>query len=194
VSLHGDAVRTLQAWRPPDRRQQRLRDHYLSHLRTHDDAMWRACHPDHLTASALVVSADRRQVLLTLHGRLGRWLQMGGHCEPGDTTLRAAARREATEESGIPGLTLSAWPVLLSRHEVPCGPVRPAHHLDVQYVATAPADAVPVRSEESHEVRWFRPEELPADVDASVRALVASALAGTVSRPDAAAVPRAAPG
>ena len=45
------------------------------------------------------------------------WLQMGGHCEPEDATLAAAALREATEESGIAGLTLlPGGPVRLDRH------------------------------------------------------------------------------
>ena len=42
-------------------------------------------------------------MLLTLHRKVGRWLQLGGHCEPADTTLAGAALREATEESGLPG-------------------------------------------------------------------------------------------
>jgi 8-oxo-dGTP pyrophosphatase MutT (NUDIX family) len=172
MTLHGDAVQTLQAWEPPDAGQERLRVHFLEHLRAHGDAMWRECRPDHLTASALVVSPDRRKVLLTLHARIGRWLQMGGHCEPGDRDLAAAALREAREESGLDRLTLSVAPALLSRHEVPCGPVRPAHHLDVQYVATAPDNAVPVISAESEDLCWFDVDDLPGVVDDSVRALV----------------------
>lgn len=177
MTLAGSAARTLQAWRPPDHAQAQLRLDFLEHLREHSDAMWRECR-HHLTASALVVSDDRREVLLTLHRKLGRWLQMGGHCERDDPTVADAALREAAEESGIPRLRLSEQPVLLSRHEVPCGSVRPSFHLDVQYVATAPADAVPVASAESRELRWFGVDDLPADVDASVRALVGRAMAG----------------
>jgi 8-oxo-dGTP pyrophosphatase MutT (NUDIX family) len=176
VSLHTDATGVLTRWEPPDADQAGLRDHYLEHLVRHGDGMWRECRPDHVTASALVLSDDRRRVLLSLHARIGRWLQLGGHCEPGDETLAAAAHREAVEESGIADLVLDESPLLLSRHEVPCGPVRPAHHLDVQYLARAADDAVPVVSTESHDLRWFEVDALPADTDASVRALVGQAL------------------
>jgi 8-oxo-dGTP pyrophosphatase MutT (NUDIX family) len=172
VSLHADATAVLTRWDPPDAAQDTLRRHYLRHLQQHADGVWRECRPDHLTASALLLSADRSRVLLTLHRKVKRWLQLGGHCERGDPSLAAAARREAVEESGIADLALDAVPVLLSHHEVPCGPVSPARHLDVQYVARACADAVPVRSTESDDLRWFPVDALPPDTDDSVRALV----------------------
>ncbi|MCW2809812.1 MAG: hypothetical protein JWP61_270 [Friedmanniella sp.] len=112
-------------------------------------------------------------MLLVLHGRLRRWLQTGGHLEDADASLEAAALREATEESGLAGLELDPDPLLLSRHEVPCGPVRPTFHLDVQYLVRAEG-APPVVSEESLDVRWFGLDDLPA-VDPSVRDLVAAA-------------------
>jgi len=176
LSLHADATAVLTAWEPPDDTQARLRAHYLEHLGRRADALWRDCHPDHLTASTLLLSHDRSHVLLTLHRKLRRWLQMGGHCEPGDRTLAAAARREAVEESGIEALDLDEVPVLLSRHPVPCGPVRPAHHLDVQYVARVADGEVAVASEESEDVCWFAVDALPDGVDDSVRDLVGHAL------------------
>jgi 8-oxo-dGTP pyrophosphatase MutT (NUDIX family) len=49
-----------------------------------------------ITASTLVVDDAAQKVLLTLHPRFGRWLQLGGHCEDTDVGIRAAALREAT--------------------------------------------------------------------------------------------------
>ena len=138
--------------------------------------MWRTCSPDHLTASALVVDADGDRVLLTLHRRHRRWLQMGGHCEPGDATLQDASRREATEESGIAGLRLDPEPLRLDRHQVARGPRGAAHHLDVQYLAMAPRGARARISAESEALEWFPVDGLPDDTDDSVRALVAAAL------------------
>ncbi len=176
MSPAADARAVLRGWRPPSTRQAGLRDAFVRLLESRDDATSRDCVPDHLTASALVLSADGERVLLTLHRRLDRWLQTGGHCEPTDASLAAAALREATEESGIEGLRLDPEPVLLDRHRVPCGPVRPAHHLDVQYVATAPAGAVPRASAESADLAWFGHADLPT-TDDSVRALVAASRA-----------------
>ena len=134
--------------------------------------MRRSCNPDHLTASVLIFSSDHRRVLLTLHHIIGRWLQTGGHCESSDRLLVDAALREGREESGIEDLLIDPTPVLLSHHEVPsCGPIRPSHHLDVQYVAVAPPDAVEVISEESEDLRWWPVDALPADIDDSVREL-----------------------
>lgn len=174
-TLHDDAHEVLTRWAAPDAEQRRLQQVYLEHLRTHPDAMSRGCHPDHLTASVLIVSPERSRVLLTLHRRIGRWLQTGGHCEPTDHSLVLAALREGREESGMDDLAIDPVPVLLSLHEVPsCGPIRPSHHLDVQFVAVAAHDDFTI-SDESADLAWFAAESLPAETDQSVRDLITAA-------------------
>ncbi|MFF4959400.1 NUDIX hydrolase [Streptomyces sp. NPDC001222] len=160
MSLHDDAVLVLKGYEG----QEELRQGYLDHLATHPDGMWKACRDGHVTASALVIDPEHDRVLLTLHGKLRMWLQMGGHCEPSDATLADAALREATEESGIAGLTLlPGGPARLDRHHTPC-----AWHLDVQYAALAPAGAVEAISDESLDLRWFAYDEVATVADDSV--------------------------
>lgn len=174
--LRADAVRVLESWGAPDAEQEELRLHYLRHLTDHADGMWRTCRPEHVTASALVVDALGEQTLLTLHKTVGRWLQLGGHCEPGDTTLAGAALREATEESGLTGLTVSRQPLQLSRHLLEAGGCAGAYHLDVQFLVTATEDTQYVVSDESEDLAWFPLDGLPRGTDASVQALASRAL------------------
>ncbi len=164
MTLHRDSVDVLTSWRGPTPEQEQLRRSYLDHLDEHPDGLWRSCHPAHLTAGALVLSHDRRQVLLNLHRRARRWFHFGGHLETGDTTLAGAALREAMEESGLRGLRVEPGPLHLSRHAVEfCDPRGVVDHLDVRFLAVLGEDTEPVVSEESLDVRWWPVEELPTD-------------------------------
>lgn len=137
--------------------------------------MTRGCFPAHLTASALVLDHTRTHALLTLHAKAGLWFQLGGHCEPADTTLAGAALREATEESGIAGLGIDPVPFFADDHEVPfCGDwLTPVHHYDVWFLITAPEGAQPRASEESLQVRWWPLAELPGEARSWEPALAA---------------------
>lgn len=172
--LHDDAFAVLSGWDHPEPQQRVLRDAYLVFLREHRDAMARDCRVGHLTSSALVMDEDRTRVLLTLHPKVGRWLQLGGHNEAHDASIREAARRETVEESGIGEVSISARPIRLDRHPVPCAGMM-SEHLDVQYLALVPADATAVMSDESDDLRWFAVDALPEPLDPSVRALVETA-------------------
>lgn len=178
--LHADAVRVLSAWRPPTSAAATARDRTLHLLDAGPVAMARDHQPGHVTASALIVDADGARVLLCLHGRFQRWMQLGGHCEPGDATLADAALREATEESGIMGLRLHPVPIDLDIHPVGCG--GGSLHYDVRFAATAPAGAIERVSAESAALGWFAPDALPEPLADATAQLVAPALAAVTRR------------
>ena len=181
--LHADARAVLASWVAPNEAQEALRGSFIEFLDAQPDGMLRHCQPDHLTGSALIVrdgAAERPEVLLVHHAKAGKWLQTGGHCEPTDETLSQAALREAREESGVDGLTVDPVPLQLSRHHVPfCGPP-PAggHHLDVQYLVHAPADANVHVGGDEDETRWFPLDaaSVPEPTDQDVRNLIAAAM------------------
>ena len=83
ASLHADALAVLRAWTPPSAGAGRSCATGTSRTSSrHRTGSGVTCYPDHLTASTLVLSADGRRVLLTLHAKAQRWFQLGGHCEP----------------------------------------------------------------------------------------------------------------
>ncbi|MQA14059.1 MAG: NUDIX domain-containing protein [Pseudonocardiaceae bacterium] len=164
-AVHGDAVRLLTGWQPVDEAQRGLQQAFLGFLAARPDACTRCCVPGHLTASTLVLSHDGTHVLLTLHPKVGRWVQLGGHCEDGDAGLAAAALREATEESGIDGLVIEPEPLHLDVHPITCSLGVPTRHFDVRFLVRAPRDGTPVRSVESVDLRWWPVDALPTGVD-----------------------------
>lgn len=168
AAVHADAVRVLSAWEPAGPGQRALQQAFLGFLAACPDGCARSCAPGHLTASAVVLSHDGAHVLLTLHPRVGRWVQLGGHCEEGDAGLTAAALREATEESGIAELEIDPEPLHLDVHPISCSLGLPTRHFDVQFLLRAPADAIPERSAESTALAWWPVHAPPPDVAAAL--------------------------
>jgi 8-oxo-dGTP pyrophosphatase MutT (NUDIX family) len=105
--------------------------------------------PGHFTASGFVLSPDRRAVLLIDHRRLGRWMQPGGHIDPGDRDPLAAARREIGEETGL----LDLQPIVrglfgLADHPIPARHDEPPHrHYDLKFAFVARATALEASDE-----------------------------------------------
>ncbi|MFC4947176.1 NUDIX hydrolase [Pseudonocardia sp. GCM10023141] len=170
------AAAELAAWSPPDAGQRALRQALLAFLAARpDDACSRSCEAGHLTASAVLLDATSEHVLLTLHKRVRRWVQLGGHCEPEDGSLRDAALREAQEESGIAELTIDRLPLHIDVHPITCSLGVPTRHLDVQYLVRARPGAQPQISDESDDLRWWPLNGLPADTDAALESTISAA-------------------
>jgi 8-oxo-dGTP pyrophosphatase MutT (NUDIX family) len=104
-------------------------------------------------------------VLLRWHERMGSWLHVGGHVDPGESSPLVAARREAREETGL--TDLAPWPdpdrpriLHVAVVPVPAGRGEPAHeHADVRYVLSTgrPDEIVP--ESPAARVRWLPIDE-----------------------------------
>lgn len=185
AAVHADALSILHSWRSPvaaaAAAQDDVRRDILNHLRQGPASVWRAGGPIHLTASCLVLDPGLENVLLTLHRRAQAWFQFGGHLDAGDATVWGAATREAREESGIVALAPLKVPVHLDRHSLVGSFGACREHLDVRFVAVAPADSPLVVSEESHDVAWWPLGALPDDSDADLGELIAAGVAAVRS-------------
>jgi len=103
--------------------------------------------PGHFTASTFVLSPDGGSLLLIFHGKLHRWLQPGGHIDPEDADVLAAAAREVAEETGITDAALDSAldPALgalldVDVHTIPANPRKgeASHeHFDVRILMRA---------------------------------------------------------
>ncbi len=103
--------------------------------------------PGHFTASSFVVSPDAGSLLLIHHAKLGRWLQPGGHFEPEDEDVFAAAAREVREETGLADFALVAPGTVfdVDVHDIPARKGEPSHrHYDVRLLFRATSEAVEV--------------------------------------------------
>jgi 8-oxo-dGTP pyrophosphatase MutT (NUDIX family) len=165
-------LRLLENYQPLCAEQLSVRDRMMA-FRDYPNCLARDNFYGHLTASAWVIDPKGENALLTLHRKIGLWLQLGGHSE--DTPdLLDVAMREVQEESGLSDLK----PVIpgifdLDVHRIPDVGQDPSHfHFDVRFFLQLQQDQPLIISEESIDLAWYRPEEIfKLNTDASVKRL-----------------------
>ena len=168
-------IAELRAHQPIDARETALRARIVDFVARRPDAFERTAPAGHVTASAWIVDPARTHALLLHHRKLDRWLQPGGHVD-GDPDVRAAAQREAREETGLRTLRFAVDGIYdVDVHPIPARGSEPAHeHFDIRFALEADPRE-PVRgNDESHEVRWVALADLDRyAIDDSVRRLAA---------------------
>ena len=155
----------LIAYRPWNEQEERDREELLRRLDSHEDLYTRDNAAAHFTASAWVVSPDRKQVLMAYHNLYGSWAWLGGHAD-GQQDLLAAAIREVQEESGLTEVRpvtpniFSLEILTVDGHEKHG---RSHLHLNVTYLLEAdPAAPLRCKPDENSRVGWFGLEEAVA--------------------------------
>jgi len=108
----------------------------MEQLLSHGETAFARSHfqPGHFTASAFVLCPKRQNLLLIYHSKLERWLQPGGHVDPEDTDILAAAAREVSEETGLNNLQPIGTGLFdLDIHTIPARKKEPEHsHFDAR--------------------------------------------------------------
>ena len=97
-------LKQIEAYKPCNEQEEKDRELLIQWIRSGMDIVTRANETAHLTASAWVVSPDRKQVLMAYHNIYNSWAWLGGHAD-GEWNLQKVAIREVEEESGLSQVT-----------------------------------------------------------------------------------------
>ena len=135
----------------------------------------RSTREGHLTGSAFLLSSDGTSAWLIWHEKLQRWLQPGGHLEPGDASPWHGALRELCEETGLSEADVGSDGALfdVDVHPIPARGDEPTHfHYDLRFCFTLHSGAAPTTG------RWIALTKLAAFPEESLSRLARKVLAG----------------
>lgn len=135
---------------------------FLNFLNKNPNAASRENALGHLTGATLIVDPTHQKALFTLHAKLNKWLQLGGHAD-GNFNVYESALREAQEESSLSEFKFHSFypgtrPSILDLdiHLIPPRKSEPAHyHYDIRYLLETPHPEQIQITHESVDLQWF---------------------------------------
>ena len=159
-------IKEIKEYNPWNEQEEKDKALILHALETQEDIYTRKNTVCHMTASAWVVSKDRKKVLLAYHNIYDSWAWLGGHAD-GEKDLLQVAIREVKEESGIEQVKplsedIYSLEVLTVDGHIKKGEYVSSHlHLNVTYLLEADPDAyIHYKPDENKAVGWFELNEV----------------------------------
>lgn len=123
---------------------------------------------DLIDFSVVAYIVHDQNVLLVHHKQLGEWLPVGGHVEL-DEDPEEAILREIQEECGLDVELVGTRPAfsdadvkpLIAPQFLDIHRINDTHrHVGMVYFARGTSDAIVLKEDEHHGIRWFFPKEL----------------------------------
>ena len=159
-------ISEIRSYNPFNEQETADKNLILRLLGSGEDLSVRSALQAHLTASAWVVSPDRKRVLMAYHNLYNSWAWLGGHAD-GNWDLAAVAEKEAREESSIGDLKLihdgifSLEVLTVAGHEKK-GSYVPSHlHLNLTYLFEGNPDLpLRIKADENSRVGWISEWEI----------------------------------
>ncbi len=142
-----------------------VKDYFKGFIESHPETFnSRENEIGHITCSMLVMDESRENVLLTHHKKFGIWLQLGGHWDDSNETALQTALRETSEEGYgekriVCDVFFNGKPFDLDAHEVN-DPKGKHIHFDICFVCIVKNEFEVNVSHESHDVKWFKIDEI----------------------------------
>lgn len=165
-------IKLLELYDPEDLEEVRFKEEMIKFVLENERCFDRSLEIGHVTASCwLVNSTTGSHALLMHHAKIGKWFQLGGHCD-GNPDVLSVCIKEAQEESGIQKIQcISQYVFDLDIHLIPANKNETEHyHYDVRFLLQSTGDDKLVKNRESKSLMWVgKGDPLPTSNPSVVR-------------------------
>ena len=120
----------------------------------------------HFSASAWVLSKDKKKILMAYHNIYDSWSWLGGHAD-GNYNLKEVALKEVKEESGLNNIRLLSEDIFslevltVDGHYKKGEYVNSHLHLNITYLIEADdKEEIRIKDDENSDIAWFDIDEV----------------------------------
>jgi 8-oxo-dGTP pyrophosphatase MutT (NUDIX family) len=155
-----ELVASLKTYETTSEKELKFVQRFLS-LLEHPRCFYKDHLPGHITGSAFIIDLEGKLTLLTLHAKLKKWLQPGGHAD-GEENVLNVALRETEEETGIKNPQVLPGIFDIDIHPIPAFNGFPQHdHYDIRFLfKVSREDSIKI-SDESIDLAWKPLSDIP---------------------------------